>query len=172
MLTNFLPRAAMAVALAATAVAGVQSYRLQVERTAHAETKATVAVQRQDYYRESAKAVQAARDEEQRRTTAVQEIANDTQTKLDAARADAGRANAAAAGLRKQLAVFTAAHRSEAAPGAATSSPGPAAGAALDLLADMFQRNTDALIEIGEYADRARIAGEACEKVYDSLGAK
>lgn len=172
MLTNFLSRASLAIALAATVVAGVQSYRLQVERTAHEKTKTAHALQLAKQEADARKAVEDARAEEQRRTAAVQEIANDVESKLETARADAGRARVAADGLRKQLAAFTAAHRGGACPGAGTASPGPAAGAAVDLLADLFQRNTDALIEIGEYADRARIAGEACEKVYDSLGAK
>lgn len=172
MLTNFLSRASLAIALAATVVAGVQSYRLQVERTAHEKTKTAHALQLAKQEADARKAVEDARTEEQRRTKAVQEIANEAESKLEVARADAGRARVAADGLRRQLAAFTAAHRGAACPGAGTASPGPAAGAAVDLLADLFQRNTDALIEIGEYADRARIAGEACEKVYDSLGAK
>lgn len=162
-------RMLLILALMATAVAGVQSYRLQVERTAHAETKATAATQWQDYYRESNRAIKAARDEEQRRTTAVQEIANDTQTKLDRARADAGRAHAAAAGLRGQLAAFTAAHRGETCSGATVAGTGPAAGTALDLLADLFSRVDDVAGVLAEALDRSREAGTACERTYDAM---
>lgn len=167
-----MSRVAAILVLVSTAVAGVQSYRLQVERTDHEKTKADAAQQWQDYYRESARAVQVARDEEQRRTAAVQEIANDAESKLETARADAGRARVAADGLRKQLATFTAAHRGGVYPGADTVGPGPAAGTALDLLADLFSRADDAAGILAEALDRSREAGTACEQIYDTVSKK
>lgn len=165
-------RLLLILALVATAAAGVQSYRLQVERTAHAETKATAVKELAKQERAAREAVKAARDEEHRRTAAAQEIANETQSKLDVARADAGRANAAAAGLRAQLAAFTAAHRGGASQDTGTASPGPAAGTALDLLADMFSRSDDVAGVLAEALDRSREAGTACERIYNAMTAK
>lgn len=169
MLTNFLSRASLAIALAATVVAGVQSYRLQVERTAHEKTKTAHALQLAKQEADARKAVEDARTEEQRRTKAVQEIANDAESKLEVARADAGRARVAADGLRRQLAAFTAAHRGETRPGADIAGPGPAAGTAVDLLADLFSRADDAAEILAEALDRSREAGTACERIYDTV---
>lgn len=167
-----MSRVAAILVLVATAVAGVQSYRLQVERTAHAETREAHAKQLAKQEAAARKAVEAARTEEQRRTAAAQEIANDAESKLETARADAGRARVAADGLRRQLAAFTAAHRGGASPGAGTAGPGPAAGTAIDLLADLFQRADDAAGVLAEALDRSREAGTACERISDAVSKK
>ncbi|MBU9340729.1 DUF2514 family protein [Burkholderia multivorans] len=109
-------------------------------------------------------AVSAARAEEQRRTAAQQEIANDANQQRTAALADAFAARAAAGSLQQRVDQLVAAARH---PAAAVGSP--ATGDALDLLADVLGRADEAAGELAEYADRARIAGQQCERDYDAL---
>ncbi|HDR9026969.1 TPA: DUF2514 domain-containing protein [Burkholderia vietnamiensis] len=111
-----------------------------------------------------AKAVEAARTEEQRRTAAQSEIANDANQQRTAALADAFAARAAAGSLQQRVDQLVAAARH---PTAATGSP--AAGDALDLLADVLGRADQRAGELAEYADTARIAGQQCERDYDAL---
>jgi len=109
-------------------------------------------------------AVAAARAEEQRRTAAQSEIANDANQQRTAALADAFAARAAAGSLQQRVDQLVAAARH---PAAAAGSP--AAGDALDLLADVLGRADQRAGELAEYADRARIAGQQCERDYDAV---
>ncbi|WP_176331781.1 DUF2514 family protein [Burkholderia vietnamiensis] len=109
-------------------------------------------------------AVAAARAEEQRRTAAQSEIANDANQQRTAALADAFAARAAAGSLQQRVdRLVAAAHNPAVAAGS------PAAGDAVDLLADVLGRADQRAGELAEYADRARIAGQQCERDYDAL---
>lgn len=112
-------------------------------------------------------AVAAARAEEQRRTAAQSEIAKDANQQRTAALADAFAARAAAGSLQQRVDQLVAAARHPAA-----AAGGPAAGDALDLLADVLRRADQRAGELAEYADRARIAGQQCERDYDALTAR
>ncbi|AAT38382.1 gp23 [Burkholderia phage BcepC6B] len=109
-------------------------------------------------------AVAAARAEEQRRTAAQSENAKDANKQRTAALADAFAARAAAGSLQQRVDQLVAAARH---PAASTGSP--AAGDALDLLADVFGRADERAGELAAYADAARIAGRQCERDYDAL---
>ncbi|MDN8056387.1 DUF2514 family protein [Burkholderia multivorans] len=111
-----------------------------------------------------AKAVDAARAEEQRRTAAQQEIANDANQQRTAALADAFAARAAASSLQQRVDQLVAAARHP-----ATSAGSPAAGDALDLLADVLGRADEAAGELAKIADERGIAGKQCEADYDAL---
>ncbi|PRG73349.1 DUF2514 family protein [Burkholderia cenocepacia] len=111
-------------------------------------------------------AVTAARAEEQRRTAAQLEIANDANQQRTAALADAFAARAAAGSLQQRVDQLVAVARH---PTAAAGSP--STGDALDLLADVLGRSNQRAGELAEYADRARIAGQQCERDYDALTA-
>ncbi|HIC7208530.1 DUF2514 family protein [Burkholderia stabilis] len=113
-----------------------------------------------------AKAVEATRTEEQRRTAAQSEIANDANQQRTAALADAFAARAAAGSLQQRVDQLIAAARNPTA-----SAGSPAAGDALDLLADVLGRADQRAGDLAEYADRARIAGQQCERDYDALTA-
>ncbi|MDN7729246.1 DUF2514 family protein [Burkholderia orbicola] len=113
---------------------------------------------------EKIKAVDAARAEEQRRTAAQSENAKDANRQRTAALADAFAARAAAGSLQQRVdQLVAAAHH----PAASTGSS--ATGDALDLLADVLGRADQRAGELAEYADRARIAGQQCERDYDAL---
>lgn len=113
------------------------------------------------------KATAEAREEEQRRVAAHQEIAHVAE--LSRTRADADRRAADAAGQRLQQRVAATAARCDAASNPAVASPGPAASAPGDLLAEVQRRIDDAAGELADAADRARIAGLSCERAYDAL---
>lgn len=114
-----------------------------------------------------AKAIEAARAEEQRRTAAQTEIANAATKDAERARQDARTAAATSDGLRKRVAELIAAARNPATPAS-----GQAAGDPLDVLADVLSRADKTAGDLAEYADQARIAGHACERAYDSLTEK
>lgn len=148
-----------------------------IERTRVADARADAATAREELagYRvtqaESARmADRAQRTEEQRRQAVVDQEAQDANTKLVQARADAVIANAAAGKLRDQLAAYFAAVRR------ASQEPTPTAGGAgqpgadpLDLLAQLYGRTDDAAGAIGQYADDLAIRGAACERTADGL---
>jgi hypothetical protein len=106
---------------------------------------------------------QQARAEGQRRVDEQQEVIRHAQTQLDQARADGAAAGAAADRLRQRAAAL-AAGCSRPADDSAAASPSPADGlaSALATLADAGRR-------LAEDADRAVIAGRACEAAYESL---
>ncbi|MBR8297458.1 DUF2514 family protein [Burkholderia cenocepacia] len=99
------------------------------------------------------------RNEIRRRLAAQEGIAIDAAKKRDQAVADA-----AADGLRKQVAVLVADVRR-----ASASAGSPAAGDALDLLADVFGRSDERAGELAKIADERGIAGQQCERSYDAL---
>ena len=115
-----------------------------------------------------ADAVTTAREEEQRRTKTLEVIADDTRNKLDAAQADAVASRAAAAGLRQQLADYRT--RNACSP-AVTWGSTPAEDP-LFLLSELLSRADERAGDLAEFADRAHIAGRACEAAYDSLRGK
>ncbi|QCU54380.1 DUF2514 family protein [Burkholderia pseudomallei] len=104
------------------------------------------------------------RNEFRRRLAAQQEIASDAARKRETALADAAAAARAADGLRRQVAVLVADVRRA---GAAAGSP--AAGDAIDLLADVFGRADERAGELAKIADERGIAGQQCERSYDAL---
>ena len=113
-------------------------------------------------------AVTQARAEEQRRINTLEVIADDTRNKLDAAQADAVASRTAAAGLRQQLSDFRQRARcNPSATGGSTPAEDP-----LYLLSDLLSRADERAGELAEFADRAHLAGRACEAAYDSLRIK
>ena len=115
-----------------------------------------------------AEAVTQARAEDQRRINTLEVIANDTRSKLDAAHADAATARTAAASLRQQLADYRTRNAcNPAIAGGSTPAEDP-----LFLLSDLLSRADERAGELAEFADRAHLAGRACEAAYDSLRIK
>ncbi|WP_431068219.1 DUF2514 family protein [Ralstonia holmesii] len=113
--------------------------------------------------------VQAARAEEQRRTNAQAEIANEATKQAAAAAADAVAAGAAADSLRTRVARLVAAARTSGHPAFAGAGAGQPGGDPLDVLVDVLSRTDGAAGQLGDYADRLRVAGLACERSYDAL---
>ena len=99
--------------------------------------------------------------------SSIDKEASDGQTRIDAARRDAGAARAVADSLRADVARYRAAARAASNPGSATA--GPAASDALDLFADLLSRADARAGELAEFADAAHAAGITCQRSYDAL---
>ena len=109
-------------------------------------------------------ATQAAREEDNRRTNALLETLNAAHADLARALSDRDRARAASDSLQQRARALAATCSSSSPAGA-----GKAAEAAGDLLADVLGRIDQAAGDIAAHADRAVIAGKACERAYDGL---
>ncbi|MDF3188004.1 DUF2514 domain-containing protein [Pseudomonas paracarnis] len=104
-----------------------------------------------------------ARQEEQRRQSAVNKEASNAREQNKAATVDAGHADAAGERLHVEAGKFAAAACSD--PGAAQR--GASATRAAMVLSDLLQRADKRAGELAAAYDRARIAGLACESSYN-----
>lgn len=95
------------------------------------------------------------------------QIVHDTQTQIDAVRRDADNARTVAERLRGEVERLAGHCTTGADPGASRS--GQTTGTTGDLLAYVQQRIDEAAGTIAEFADRSRIAGLTCERVYNSI---
>ena len=109
-------------------------------------------------------AVQAARTEEQRRTQEQATIAKDAKNEAEQARADARAAGDVSERLRARVAQLLAKHPATAAGGAPAQTTD-------ELLAELFRRADRRAGILAQDLDAARVAGQACERAYDSLTA-
>lgn len=158
-----------AVALAvAMLAAGWQAYLHLDEERDHAQTKAQYENQIAVLEAAARMAEEQYRAEEQRRRAALEGVVNDLEERL----VESSNAAAAAVGdsrrLRNRVAQL-AATCGQASGDTGTPGQGQATRSSGDLLADVFERGDEALREIAQYADRARIAGLACQESYDAL---
>jgi hypothetical protein len=115
-------------------------------------------------------AVDNARREEQRRLAAQMEIVDEANKEAKSARMAARDADAAAERLRRRVADLVAAR--PAAGDSRSSCGGTSAGDPIGMLADVLGRADRRAGVLAEYADSARIAGQACERAYDALSGK
>ncbi|MGS1010140.1 DUF2514 family protein [Achromobacter anxifer] len=149
-------------------VAGAAAWTVQGWRgnAKLAEVEAAHASDRERLALATLVAVEDAREEERRRTVAVEKARDDAQKQAAVAAADA-------VGARTQLDRLRA--RADAlARAAATRDPAAADGSptgagAIDLLVYMLGRAGERAEELARIADRARIAGLTCERSYDVL---
>ena len=91
-----------------------------------------------------------------------------TQAALATAHADAGRARAAAVGLRRELAGFIEAHRHRAQSASTAGQCAPDDTASV-VLAELFQRADDAAGELAAAVDESRARGLGCEASYGAV---
>lgn len=111
------------------------------------------------------KAEQVQRTEEQRRQTVIEEVSKDADDQIAVANGAARGAHAAVVGLRDAYIAYAASH---AGPHAGTP-PGGQTAAGADVSADVLSSAATAAADYAAIADRARIAGAACERAYDSV---
>ena len=163
-----LAKVAGAALVVAIATAGVQTLRLSDEQRDHEKTKKEHAEQVALLEKSAREAETKAREEESRRADAIQEIANETQSQLVQARADADAAAASGERLRQHIAAVTASCRRAATDSVVAAASAPAGPA--DGLLEVVQRRLDEAAErIARHADEARAAGLACQRSYDAL---
>lgn len=109
----------------------------------------------------------AERELEVRRRAEMEQLARDANEKLKKANADAANAAAVANGLQLRIAEFKRKLASSQAGGTSGIPVGSnPASSASDLLADMLSESIQRNGELAAYADRARLAGMACEQAY------
>lgn len=118
---------------------------------------------KQEVVVQAAKSEKEQRDEEQRRTIEQAKAVDKVVAAAEGDKLDAERARAAERRLRAQLEVARA--RSAASEGAASAAERKAAETVRVVLGECVARYR----ELGEEADRARRAGQACEVSYDVL---
>lgn len=156
---------------AAVAAAGVQTVRLAGEKADFAEARTAWANARTEAARLRTKAETEERNEETRRQLEKDNATKDALAKVTVANAAAVRADRAAVSLRESTDALVA--RARQACGG--TNPGPGGTPAADpvgVLADVQRRADERAGVLAKYADAARIAGQACERSYESLTVK
>ncbi|WLH87868.1 DUF2514 family protein [Pseudomonas sp. FP453] len=148
-------RILLAIAVTAAGTWQVQDYRYGEQLAKIGEAQALAIT----------KAGDEARQEEQRRQSAVNKEASDAREQTKAAAVDAGTADAAGDRLHVEAGKFAAAACGD--TGAAQR--GASATRAAMVLSELFQRADKRAGELAVAYDRARIAGLACERSYQSL---
>jgi len=106
--------------------------------------------------------------EEQRRQTAINQVANDARQQQVAAVADAAVADAAGERVREQAGKLAAGSNCTASDSLAAQRSASATRAAM-VLSDLFQRADKRAGELARAYDAARGAGRACERAFKSL---
>lgn len=107
------------------------------------------------------------RETEAQRTRDVQEISVNAQTKINSLEDQLSDSRSAVDRLRNEAA--NAASRARKNSSVASAGPDKPREDAIDLFAQLLHRHSVELVEVGEYADRLRIAGAACESSYQAL---
>lgn len=113
-------------------------------------------------------AVQAARDEEQRRYAARQEASADAQTNEQRIQLDVGALAAGVGGLRLDTASFVQ-RTSQCPSNPAAADRGPATTRAALVLSELLDRSVEVNQELAAAYDRVRNAAATCTRAYDSL---
>ena len=114
------------------------------------------------------RAVQAARDDEQRFQREANQVGIDARKEIAAANSDAVGIDASADRLRIQAGKL-AANAGTCASTAGAADRGPSAARAALVLSQLLERADARAGDLAKAYDRARIAGQACEHAYDVI---
>lgn len=147
-------------------VIGLRGY-VTAAQAAQAKAEARLSDYRLEVSERDRRAVAAAREEERRRQVAVDEVEEDGQRKLAAARGDA--ADAAGARDRLQLEVNRLRAGRSATCNTIAAQQRQAGDRAFTVLADLFERADQRAGELAAALDRSRVAGRQCEAVYGAV---
>lgn len=145
----------------------VEELRLANLRGELAAEQAAFSDYRLEVVERESRATAAAREEERRRQVAIDEVEEDGQRKLAAARVDANDARAARDRLQHEVERLRSGRAATCNTVAAQQRQ--AGDRAFDLLADLFERADLRAGELAEALDRSRVAGKACEAAYESV---
>lgn len=161
-------------AIIAAAILGVllvaQTVRLHKTQLELANHKAKTAQTLQHIADLTAKAYQAVLAREAQWSADQERNARETAAKIQTAETAAAESRAAAGRLQQRVAALVAQSRARSqSAGPAPAVAGVAGEDAIGVLAGVFNRIDDTAGELAAYADRLRIAGEACERDYDAL---
>lgn len=155
-------------ALAGAFAAGSATWTAQAWRyTAQlADVRAAHAQERDAQAQATVAAVEAVRNEERRRIAAVEIARDDAQKQAGVAAADAAGARDERDRMRARAEALA---RTAVARDPALASGSPSGAVAVDLLAYMLGRAVDRAQALAGVADRARIAGVTCERIYEEV---
>ncbi|WP_282361230.1 DUF2514 family protein [Pseudomonas sp. PS01300] len=164
--------------LAALAVvAGGQEIRVGAGKTDAATARSEAATARNDLadYRlevseRDRRAAAQARTEEQRRQALADEEGESARKKLELAQGRAAAAESAAGGLRGEIARLRAGRASTC--DTITAQQRQAGASAVVVLGGLFEESDRMAGDLAEALERSRIAGLACESIYNGLSAK
>ncbi|WP_434681387.1 DUF2514 family protein [Pseudomonas sp. R1-18] len=161
-LLKAVPLQVWAVMLLIALLAGALVYQTLALATARTEHAGYVA----EVEKTASEANKAARVEEQRRQREINQVRNDAQHQIKAAADDAAVAASTADSLQQQVDKLLAGRSAcdtRVAQGSATVRD------LTTVLADLRRRADERAGELARIADASRIAGQACERAYDSL---
>ena len=150
-----------------TLISGVQTWRVQSWHTKYDNLYAQYEKEKAE-----AKAVYEQANNQYRaleiaHAAALKDISNDAQAQIDKAQMDAS--NARKSSRRLLDAFANTPGCPQATPSTALATASQAANSPEDLRTVVFSRIDDAAGVIAEYADKARIAGIACQRSYEAL---
>lgn len=158
-------RLVIVLGLSATALYGAYRHGVTVTHAARdAQWAQAVAAQQVEQVR----AVQAARDDEQRFQREANQVGIDARTEIAAANADAVGLDASADRLHIEASKFSA-NPGACASTAGAADRGPSAARAALVLSQLLERADARAGDLAKAYDRARIAGQACEHAYDVI---
>lgn len=163
-----LPGAAIA-GIALAGALGAQTLRLANARAELATARAGYAEERTKAAEAAAKVLAEYRAREQGILTDHERVEREAIAKLAALDADLGRTRAAAGSLRGARDAAVAAGRAAAACGSASQPGGATGGDSIGVLADVLGRADERAGIVAEFADRTRIAHEACISEYGAV---
>ncbi len=149
---------------------GAQQMRVDHAHAETAQVREKFATAQKNAAEAAQKAEEDARAEETRREAEKEKVIDEANAQTAVAQAAAASAADAAASLRNRLALYTAAIRKATSDsGSPSASPSKRGADPLDMLAGVLTRADDTAGELAAYADRLRIAGQACESYADGL---
>lgn len=158
-------RLVIVLGLGATALYGAYRHGVTVTHAARdAQWAQAVAAQQVEQVR----AVRAARDDEQRFQHEANQVGIDARKEIAAANADAVGLDASGDRLHIEASKFSA-NPGACASTAGAADRGPSAARAALVLSQLLERADARAGDLAKAYDRARIAGEACERAYDVI---
>lgn len=160
--------AKLAIGLLLLTAVGVQTVRLADERADHQTAVARYQGERVEAIKLTAKAETEQREEFERRIKEKDRAIEQAQAKQAIAAAAARNADAAGKRLRESTEGLVERAR-QACRGTDAGQGSTPADDPIGVLADVLGRIDQRAGSLAKYADAARIAGEACERSYDSL---
>lgn len=135
-----------------------------------AQAEAALQTEKRDRAEKLAEGIEQARKDDQATINRQAAALETNHAQIQSLRADVSRLRSATGGLRSELDKIRAAARAAAEKAdPSASDAGKTAATAVAVLADLLGRCSERRAELAEYADEARIAGQACERSYDAL---
>lgn len=156
--------------IALVLVAGGQQYRVMVAQGETGQARTELSDYRLQVAERDRRAAAQARIEEQRRQAVAEEEGESARTKLELAQGRADAAESAAGGLRGEIARLRDGRRATC--GAIAAQHRQAGASAVVVLGGLLEESDRMAGDLAKALERSRIAGLACESIYNGLTIK